>query len=235
MSVSPPEENRSSTAVEAELKRLRERVSFYESFDGLINDNIARAGHLLREAAEVRESAQRSVAEAERQSEIVRASYRELLSSLLGETEQLRAQADALAGRVAYALDQLGTAPPGSDATAAVETPPSPVEEPPAPDPEPEAAQAPIAPIQETGAPTATILLVHGVPNAMTALSLKRFLEELTFIERVDPREFAEGILRIEVTGNRPLTLDDITAWSSELALEPVHLRADLVEVRLVS
>jgi hypothetical protein len=64
---------------------------------------------------------------------------------------------------------------------------------------------------------------------------LKRFLEELAFIERVDPREFAEGILRIEVTGTRPLTLDDITSWSSDLALEPVHLRSDLVEVRLVS
>jgi hypothetical protein len=227
MSVSPPEENRSGTSVEAELKRLRERVAFYESFDGLINDNIARSGHLLREAAEVRESAQRSVAEAERQSEIVRANYRDLLSSLLGETEQLRAQADALAGRVAYARDQLSPAVP------AAAPPPPPFEAPPAAEPEP--APAPTAPPQEATAATPTILLVHGVPNAMTALSLKRFLEELAFIERVDPREFAEGILRIEVTGNRSLTLDDITAWSTELALEPVHLRPDLVEVRLVS
>ena len=35
----------------ADLDGLRERLAFYESFDQLIQDNISRAGDLLREAA----------------------------------------------------------------------------------------------------------------------------------------------------------------------------------------
>ena len=40
MSVSPPEENRSGASVDAELKRLRERVAFYEAFDVQDSDGM---------------------------------------------------------------------------------------------------------------------------------------------------------------------------------------------------
>ncbi|MEA2586539.1 MAG: hypothetical protein QOF33_4624, partial [Thermomicrobiales bacterium] len=49
----------------------------------------------------------------------------------------------------------------------------------------------------------------------------------------VEPREFAEGILRLEVSGARPLAFEDLRSWSEGQGLEPVHLRDDLVEVRL--
>jgi hypothetical protein len=78
-----------------------------------------------------------------------------------------------------------------------------------------------------------TTLLVHGVPRATTALSLKRYLEGLTFVESVEPREYAEGILRLQVIGARPLALSDLNAWSDGSAVEPIHLRDDLVEIRL--
>ncbi len=40
-----------------ELELARERLAFYESFDRLIHDNIARSGDLLRQAVALRESA----------------------------------------------------------------------------------------------------------------------------------------------------------------------------------
>ncbi len=77
------------------------------------------------------------------------------------------------------------------------------------------------------------IVLVHGVPRATTDLSWKRYLEGLAHVGAVEPREFAEGILRLEVSGNRPLAFEDLRSWPEGPRLEPVHLRDDLVEVRL--
>ena len=59
LSRSPSEEER-----EAELVRLRERLAFYQSFDGLIQDNITRSGDLLRQAMQMRESAAAEIASA---------------------------------------------------------------------------------------------------------------------------------------------------------------------------
>ena len=79
----------------------------------------------------------------------------------------------------------------------------------------------------------ATVVLVHGVPRATTALSLKRFLESLPHVASVEPREYAEGVLRLHVTAQRPVLIDDLRGWSDGAGFEPVHLREDLVEVRL--
>jgi hypothetical protein len=78
-----------------------------------------------------------------------------------------------------------------------------------------------------------TVVLVHGVPRATTALSLKRFLESLPHVASVEPREYAEGVLRLHVTAQRAVEIDDLRGWSDGAGFEPVHLRDDLVEVRL--
>jgi hypothetical protein len=78
-------------------------------------------------------------------------------------------------------------------------------------------------------------VLVHGVPRATTALSLKRYLEGLPHVAAVEPREYAEGILRLHVTGRRPVTMTDLRGWADGGALEAVHERDDLIEVRLPS
>ncbi len=78
-----------------------------------------------------------------------------------------------------------------------------------------------------------TVVLVHGVPRATTALSLKRYLESLPHVSSVEPREYAEGILRLHVTADRSIHIDDLRGWSDGMGFEPVHLRDDLVEVRL--
>ncbi|MER3486097.1 MAG: hypothetical protein C4345_09135 [Chloroflexota bacterium] len=78
-----------------------------------------------------------------------------------------------------------------------------------------------------------TTLLVHGVPRATTALSLKRYLEGLSHVHEVEPREFAEGILRLQITGLRPLDISDLSGWPEGHGLEAIHVREDLLEVRL--
>ncbi|MEA2511241.1 MAG: hypothetical protein QOJ59_728 [Thermomicrobiales bacterium] len=351
---------------DAELTRLRERLAFYQSFEGLIQDNIARSGDLLRQAMTMRESAAVEIAtaqaEAARQRVDDRSRYRILFSAMLDELTALQGQAERLARRLTVALDEIeadlppGAAPPSftefdfgdddtlrqalaldagalalfdhPDASSELELPeafdkfasempfrdpllpgtgpldaanlpeieddavgtkpePDPWDTSPArvsaldaqqPEPSPEVAEdvrsdesvdipldiLPFAPedvapakkfafdndlaqqpvydpdrlaetpaISATTANNATIVLVHGVPRATTALSLKRYLEGLAHVGVVEPREFAEGILRLEVSGARPLAFEDLRSWSEGQGLEPVHLRDDLVEVRL--
>ena len=85
----------------------------------------------------------------------------------------------------------------------------------------------------DSGEPAATTLLVHGVPRATTALSLKRYLEGLDQVHSVEPREYAEGVLRLQVSSERPVRLDDLQGWPEASALELVADRDDFVEVRL--
>ena len=95
------------------------------------------------------------------------------------------------------------------------------------PEAEPETAVEPEA--------VGATVLVHGVPRATTALSLKRFLENLPSVDHVEPREYAEGVLRLLVTSQRPVTMDDLLSWTEGASLEPVNIRAGLIEVRLRS
>ena len=78
-----------------------------------------------------------------------------------------------------------------------------------------------------------TTLLVHGVPRATTALSLKRYLEGLSQVHSVEPREYAEGVLRLQVSSDRPVGLDELRGWPDVTTLEPVSVSDEFVEVRL--
>ena len=79
----------------------------------------------------------------------------------------------------------------------------------------------------------AVMVLVHGVPRAAAALSLQRHLAGLAYIDGVEAREYAEGILRLQVTAHRPLDLADLRAWDGGADLAPVHVQDDVIEVRL--
>jgi hypothetical protein len=85
----------------------------------------------------------------------------------------------------------------------------------------------------DTGDLAATTLLVHGVPRGTTALSLKRYLEGLAQVHSVEPREYAEGILRLQVSSDHPVRLEDLQGWPEAESLEPVSVSDEFVEVRL--
>lgn len=335
-----------SAEQESEIERLRERLAFYESFDRLIQENIARSGDLLREAMDLRESAARELAEARAEAARLRttqqARLRETLNAILDDLSTLQGQAERVARRAADALDEVeaslppgpeparpitprglpqtaplpplppdlrpfspaeflspgeqyqdvlselpeppsaaeplaGTAPLVNDVLETVEVATSsqvtePTEAPPSSPVVDDAVLAEIAPPEhseesdqgastppepgtapdnaavpeshEQAAPSAvavspatrtrtTTLLVHGVPRATTALSLKRYLEGLSHVHEVEPREFAEGILRLQITGLRPLDIGDLSGWPEGQGLEAIHVREDLLEVRL--
>lgn len=81
--------------------------------------------------------------------------------------------------------------------------------------------------------PRAVTVLVHGVPRAATALSLQRHLAGLDHVSGVEAREYAEGILRLQVTSSRPLEFEDLARWEDGQGIEPVHIHTDIIEVRL--
>jgi len=78
-----------------------------------------------------------------------------------------------------------------------------------------------------------TTVLVHGVPRATTALSLKRYLEGLAQVNSVEPREYAEGVLRLQVSAAAPIGLDEIRGWPEAQGMEAMTVQPDFVEVRL--
>lgn len=336
-------------SLEDQLARAQERLAFYESFDGLIQENIARSGELLRQAMDMRESAiqeialarqqtAQTIADAERRVGDERERQRTALAALRDELNQLQQHAAGLVGRVADALAELaarggpangqaaafaaeapstatGDAPttdapladarrdidaapipaaqgngahaalqardelPALDASSIASGEPStttggqaawtapPVAEPTTPETEATPSlsltrqNAPVggtgfidaatvadqtaadsAPPPPASDPTSTLdasaprpimVLVHGVPRAAAALSLQRHLAALGHVDAVEAREYAEGVLRLQVLARGPLQLEDIRRWEGGGNLEPVHVLDDVIEVKL--
>ncbi|MGB3306822.1 MAG: hypothetical protein WBA63_11605 [Thermomicrobiales bacterium] len=101
------------------LARARERLTFYESFDRIIGENIRRSGELMLETIALREEAQereRVTAQREAERDAVRAAeqerYRALFSGLIAEADRAQAELTALRSRLADALSSItGGAP----------------------------------------------------------------------------------------------------------------------------
>lgn len=211
-----PSEERPADGESGETARLRAKLAFYESFDRVIAENIARSGDLLRQAMAMQSSAS-SEAEHQRAQDLSR--QRALLSALLDDVIQLQGQAERLARRVADALDEVEAELPVG---------------------EPPADLAPVA-IDSAGdhAPPAAAasrrltIVVHRLPDPASARSLREHLASLDQVTSVEAREFAEGILRLEVTADTPLSVADLRRWPGAGGLDAVTERADLLEVRM--
>ena len=81
--------------------------------------------------------------------------------------------------------------------------------------------------------PASITLLVHGMPRASAALGLKSYIEKLDFVSAVEPREFAAGLLRLQVDGARPLSLGDLAGWNLADRIELRNASNDLLELSL--
>lgn len=248
----------SKSQVETDLDRARERLSFYEQFDEIIKQNIASSSALLKEASARFDS---DFAEERGKYRAVLSDILDELTVLQAHSERLaRRVNDALDELEISSLDEgepvTGSIAPGIVAEAPPEaaavvnaavastrkrparTKPAAAPEPAAPQPRvaPESAVIPrVAPAVElppTG-PTSTTLLVHGVPRASAALGLKSYIEHLDFVDSVEPREFAAGLLRLQVEGNRPLTLGDLSGWNMGDRIELKTASNDLLEFGL--
>ena len=101
---------------DAELAALRERLAYYEAFDALISDNVARSAEMFRSAIDERERVRshavqwqleteaRMSEEVERFPALERERTQALLASLLEEATRMQCQIDGLIQRLAEAI-----------------------------------------------------------------------------------------------------------------------------------
>lgn len=250
-----------------------------DEFDRSLQEHLARASDLMRQALALQGQTERDVArsraEADRRLDQERRQHRAVLTTIAEEVAALRATFDRLSQLIDDALATIAPAqrpaasPPAaelpnqapnqatfdqaSDAVARTDAvlTGAPVaatvdDRPPAPVQSAESATSgPNETLTDDSSPTERLpavtedimrqmtVLVHGVPRAAAALSLQRHLAALPHVEGVEAREYAEGILRLQVTVRQPLTLDDLQTWDGGAGLEPVHVQADVIEVRL--
>lgn len=101
------------------LERARERLSFYESFDRIIGENLRRTGEMMAETVAFREQAAQAArerAEADAALQADRERYRALIEDALSEVRTAQPVIDSMVHRLQSALDELAgdseTTPP---------------------------------------------------------------------------------------------------------------------------
>lgn len=246
----------SKRQLESDLDRARERLSFYEQFDEIIRQNIASSSALLKEASERFDSdfaEERSKyrallsdilddlttlqAQSERIARRVTDALDDLENKLPAPGEKTGAPVAAAAAAAALAAEAPPEAAAVVNAAPVVAKPvprpkPQKVEEP-QPAPPPVVQMPPTTPVSATAGSATTTLLVHGVPRASAALGLKSYIEKLDFVTEVEPREFAAGLLRLQVDGTRPLMLGDLGGWTLADRIELRNSSDELLELNL--
>ena len=74
-------------------------------------------------------------------------------------------------------------------------------------------------------------LIAHGVPRAADALSLQRYLGGLDHVAGVEAREFAEGVLRLQITARTPISVDDIHGWPGNPTVRVLQHQPKVIEI----
>lgn len=92
----------------------------------------------------------------------------------------------------------------------------------------PAVAEAPVS-----TEPTRTTVIVHGIHKPAVATGLQRFLLGQPGITGVEPREFAEGILRLQVRGTVPISEGLFAGWSDGEGMTVIQRVPQTVEVIL--
>lgn len=88
-------------------------------------------------------------------------------------------------------------------------------------------------PIAVSTGPQTTTVIVQGVHQTTRAVALKKFLEVKPGVQSVDPREFAEGVLRLVVTADRALSVADVEGWQPGADASVLHSAPGIIEIVL--
>jgi hypothetical protein len=75
-------------------------------------------------------------------------------------------------------------------------------------------------------------VIAHDVTRAAVALALQGHLRSLPQVAMVDAREFASGMLRLQVAATASLSQADLTGWSGSEHMQIVQLQPTVVELR---
>lgn len=100
----------------SELAQVRERLSFYESFDSLIRDNVLRSGELLRQVAAERERIDQQLLAMQAQLDQRLAAQRSALADIATGLAGLQANFAAVVDRLESSLVELKSSPGGAAA-----------------------------------------------------------------------------------------------------------------------
>jgi hypothetical protein len=241
------------------LERARERLSFYESFDKIIAENLHRTGEMMAETVALREEAAREARKRETADVAIeeeRERYRALLQSALDEARSVQPIIDALTTRLQEALEEISPGEPGAVPEAV--SPAAQVTAEPAPErltPDvPDVATPGLPPIEapgiisddasviqppdtmpqprSLGETSATIeILAHGVPSAALAIGLQQMLREIDAITRVEAREFADGELRLHLECIGEIPDESFTEWLAHNSGSLVSRNAKAIEL----
>lgn len=223
------------------LARARERLAFYESFDRIIGENIKRSGELMLETIQLREQADVNAREAaaakaafDDRLSAERKRHHDLLDELSSEVDQLHGQLDTFRTKLQATIGAIDVAAPANAAplpevqaqaiaTESGGVPITPVESTPSTAP-------PAKPVKDTRTIDA---LFHGIPDPGTALQLQRHLNEVDAVTSVEAREFAEGILRLQVSASRPLRGTDFQSWQGSRPIRILREQSNVIEATL--
>ena len=222
-SADPGTDSSDPTELRALLAHARERLSFYEGFDRVIAENVRRSGELMLETLSMREQISAGVVQNDRlEHDRVLAG----LSALDAGLDTMKVHLDSLAGQIADLRQSLGPEairPPRTD-TGQTDTHEHPM--PVSPDP--------LAPPSDSWeSPKVIDVIAHHVPKAAIALSLQRYLGTLAPVVGVEAREFAEGVLRLQVTAKRPLDRTELTAWTEGGRVTVLQQQPTVIEIEI--
>lgn len=229
-----------------EIARLRRRLAFYEGFDDLIQQNISRSGDLLRLAAERQAEAERELSAEREDLARTAAAQRDALAALAADLAGVRAGLDALASRLETAragFDRIAAIGQGGrdGANAPVRTGSRTETAGAEAHAQPRAATiaGPVAGAASQAQPNGPAgderrigaVIVHGIAGVEDARSYQTWLASRPGVQSVTPREFAAGILRLDVTAT-PFPAGDAAGWPGH-ALEVVDIGPGTTVLRL--
>jgi len=84
-----------------------------------------------------------------------------------------------------------------------------------------------------TEGPRTVEILAHGVTTAAIAISLQRTLRELAHVRTVEAREFADGVLRLQVQAEARIDEPDLEAWLEKHEGRIANASDRVVEINL--
>jgi hypothetical protein len=217
------------------LDRARERLSFYESFDQIIGENLRRTGEMMAETVALREQAAQAIRERQAVDDALQAErerYRALIEGALDEVRTARPVLESMLTRLQDALDELST-----EGTSSATSP----------DPEGVGSESIAAPYESTGEtvmlPVETLPATETVPDEPTprpepdVTEASKDVDESAMVEETRPEEdVPASTAEVATPDDRPKTMDVLAHGvpSAEVAISLQNLLRDLEHVSKV-
>jgi hypothetical protein len=193
-------------------RALRQRLAFYEGFDGIINENVRRSAELLRDAEQQHAAALIAAASARTEQE-------RLFDDLAVEIEAVSSRLAALAQRVAQARASLDPSNPGTASSPQALFAIDPAASASAPDPAIGAGE--------------TQIVLHGIDDLATAQAIRFRIAGIPGVTTAEPKEFTGGLLRLAVHSGRTLALDELRRSVSPLSLVEIDGGPGVIALRV--